>query len=100
MAGIVNGLSAYGTIIPAGGTILNFLSYVAGTVRLSALSHQRIIYVATHDSISLGEDGPTHQPVETLSHFCALPDTMVWRSANGNETSTVYYMALVSKGTP
>jgi transketolase len=100
MAGIMNGLSAYGTIIPAGGTFLNFLSYAAGAIRLSALSHQRIIYVATHDSIGLGEDGPTHQPVETLSHFRALPNTMVWRPADGNETSAAYYMALVSKRTP
>jgi len=66
MAGIMNGLSAYGTIIPAGGTFLNFVSYAAGSMRLSALSHQRVIYVATHDSIGLGEDGPTHQPIETL----------------------------------
>jgi transketolase len=60
MASIMNGLSAYGTIIPAGGTFLNFLSYAAGAVRLSALSHQRITYVATHDFIGLGEDGLTH----------------------------------------
>jgi transketolase len=100
MAGIMNGLSAYGTIIPVGGTFLNFLSYAAGAIRLSALSHQRIIYVATHDSIGLGEDGPTHQPIETLSHFRALPNTMVWRPADGNETAAAYYMALMSKGTP
>lgn len=100
MAGIMNGLSAYGTIIPAGGTFLNFLTYAAGAVRLSALSHQRTIYIATHDSIGLGEDGSTHQPVETLAHFRALPNTMVWRPADGNETSAAYYMALTSKGTP
>jgi len=100
MAGIMNGLSAYGTIIPAGGTFLNFVSYAAGSVRLSSLSHQRVIYIATHDSIGLGEDGPTHQPIETLAHFRALPNMMVWRPADGNETSAAYYVALTSQSTP
>ncbi|KIW64373.1 transketolase [Phialophora macrospora] len=100
MAAIMNGISAYGTLIPAGGTFLNFMSYAAGAVRLSSLSHQRVIYVATHDSIGLGEDGPTHQPIETLVHFRALPNMMVWRPADGNETSAAYYMALTSKSTP
>lgn len=100
MAAIMNGLSAYGTVIPAGGTFLNFVSYAAGAVRLSSLSHQRVIYVATHDSIGLGEDGPTHQPIETLVHFRALPNMMVWRPADGNETSAAYYMALTSHETP
>jgi len=79
---------------------LNFVSYAAGSVRLSSLSHQRVIYVATHDSIGLGEDGPTHQPIETLVHFRALPNMMVWRPADGNETSAAYYMALTSSETP
>ena len=100
MAGIMNGISAYGTLIPYGGTFLNFVSYASGSVRLSSLSHQRVIYVATHDSIGLGEDGPTHQPVETLAHFRALPNMMVWRPADGNETSAAYYMALTSRKTP
>jgi transketolase len=100
MGAVMNGMSAYGTIIPAGGTFLNFVSYAAGAVRLSSLSHQRLIWVATHDSIGLGEDGPTHQPIETLAHFRALPNMMVWRPADGNETSAAYYMALTSKGTP
>jgi len=100
MAGIMNGMSAYGTVIPFGGTFLNFVSYAAGSVRLSALSHQRVIYVATHDSIGLGEDGPTHQPIETLAHFRALPNMMVWRPADGNECSAAYYVALTSKSTP
>ena len=100
MAGAMNGISAYGTLIPAGGTFLNFVSYAAGSVRLSSLSRQRVIYIATHDSIGLGEDGPTHQPIETLAHFRALPNMMVWRPADGNETSAAYYMALTSKTTP
>ena len=100
MAGMMNGMSAYGTIIPAGGTFLNFVSYAAGSVRLSSLSHQRVLYIATHDSIGLGEDGPTHQPIETLVHFRALPNMMVWRPADGNECSAAYYVALTSKNTP
>ncbi|EON69734.1 transketolase [Coniosporium apollinis CBS 100218] len=100
MAGMMNGMATYGTVIPAGGTFLNFVSYAAGAVRLSSLAHQRVIYIATHDSIGLGEDGPTHQPIETLAHFRALPNMMVWRPADGNETSAAYYMALTSKQTP
>ncbi|KAL1297301.1 hypothetical protein AAFC00_004854 [Neodothiora populina] len=100
MAALMNGMAAYGTIIPAGGTFLNFVSYAAGAVRLSSLSHQRVLYIATHDSIGLGEDGPTHQPIETLAHFRALPNMMVWRPADGNECSAAYYVALTSKNTP
>lgn len=100
MAAMMNGMAAYGTVIPASGTFLNFVSYAAGAVRLSALSHHRVIYIATHDSIGLGEDGPTHQPIETLAHFRALPNMMVWRPADGNETSAAYYVALTSKSTP
>ncbi|UZP35843.1 hypothetical protein NXS19_003659 [Fusarium pseudograminearum] len=100
MGAILNGLAAYGTILPYSGTFLNFVSYAAGSVRLSALSRVRTIWVATHDSIGLGEDGPTHQPIETLAHFRALPNTMVWRPADGNETSGAYYVCLTSKHTP
>ncbi|KAJ6181019.1 hypothetical protein N7519_011480 [Penicillium mononematosum] len=100
MAAVMNGLAAYGTIIPAGGTFLNFVSYAAGALRLSALSRVRVIHIATHDSIGLGEDGPTHQPIETLAHFRALPNCMVWRPADGNETSAAYYSAITSKHTP
>jgi len=100
MGAILNGMAAYGTVLPYGGTFLNFVSYAAGAVRLSALSQVRIIWVATHDSIGLGEDGPTHQPIETLAHFRALPNCMVWRPADGNETSAAYYVALTSKHTP
>ncbi|KAK9468129.1 Transketolase, thiamine diphosphate binding domain-containing protein [Lipomyces arxii] len=100
MGAIMNGLAAYGGMIPFGGTFLNFVSYAAGAVRLSALSEVRVIWVATHDSIGLGEDGPTHQPIETLAHFRATPNLMVWRPADGNETSAAYYMALTEKHTP
>jgi len=100
MGAIMNGLAAYGITIPFGGTFLNFVSYAAGAVRLSALSQVQVIWVATHDSIGLGEDGPTHQPIETLAHFRALPNCMVWRPADGNEVSACYYIALTSKHTP
>jgi len=100
MGAIMNGMGAYGTVIPFGGTFLNFVSYAAGAVRLSALSKTRVIWVATHDSIGLGEDGPTHQPIETLAHFRALPNMMVWRPADGNETSAAYYTAMTAKNTP
>ncbi|KAG9290916.1 hypothetical protein G9A89_011066 [Geosiphon pyriformis] len=94
MAGIMNGLSAYGGIIPFGGTFLNFISYASGAVRLSALSSQRVIYIATHDSIGLGEDGPTHQPIETLAGLRALPNILVFRPADGNEVSGAYLAAI------
>ncbi|KAK9448303.1 Transketolase, thiamine diphosphate binding domain-containing protein [Limtongia smithiae] len=100
MGAIMNGLAAYGGLIPFGGTFLNFVSYAAGAVRLSALSEVRVIWVATHDSIGLGEDGPTHQPIETLAHFRAMPNMMVWRPADGNECSAAYKVALTSKHTP
>lgn len=76
MGAIMNGISAYGKglVIPAGGTFLNFVSYGAGAVRLAALSHQRVIWVATHDSIGLGEDGPTHQPIEVSSQVIPFND--------------------------
>lgn len=79
MVAICNGLAAYGGIIPFSATFLNFVSYAAGAVRLSALSHLRVLNVATHDSIGLGEDGPTHQPVETAAWLRALPNLQFWR---------------------
>ncbi|KAI0303399.1 transketolase [Multifurca ochricompacta] len=90
MGAIANGIAAYGGIIPFIGTFLNFVSYAAGAVRLSALSKHQVIWVATHDSIGLGEDGPTHQPIETGIHFRAIPNLAFWRPADGNETSAAY----------
>lgn len=100
MTAMANGLAAYGGIIPFTATFLNFVSYAAGALRLSALSHLRVLNIATHDSIGLGEDGPTHQPVETVAHFRALPNCQVWRPADGNETSAAYLVALKSQHTP
>ncbi|KAG5440865.1 hypothetical protein PCK2_000020 [Pneumocystis canis] len=100
MVGIMNGLAAYGTIIPYGGTFLNFVFYAAGSLRLSSISHLRVIIVATHDSIGLGEDGPTHQPIEAAAWLRALPNMMFWRPADGNECSAAYYVAITSLNTP
>ncbi|KAA8914090.1 hypothetical protein TRICI_002987 [Trichomonascus ciferrii] len=100
MGAILNGIAAYGGFIPYGGTFLNFVSYAAGAVRLAALSHHQVIWVATHDSIGLGEDGPTHQPIETLAHLRAIPNLQVWRPADGNEASAAYYQAITSRHTP
>ncbi|KAF8514027.1 transketolase [Gautieria morchelliformis] len=100
MGAIMNGIAAYGGIVPFAGTFLNFVSYAAGAVRLSALSRHHVIWVATHDSIGLGEDGPTHQPIETIAHLRAIPQLDVWRPADGNETSAAYLVALKSKNTP
>ncbi|AET38938.1 transketolase family protein Ecym_3454 [Eremothecium cymbalariae DBVPG len=101
MGAIINGISAFGANYkPFGATFLNFVSYAAGAVRLAALSGHPVIWVATHDSIGLGEDGPTHQPVETLTHLRALPNMQVWRPADGNEVSAAYKVALESKHTP
>lgn len=101
MGAIMNGISAYGlNFRPFAGTFLNFVSYAAGSVRLSALSGHPVVWVATHDSIGLGEDGPTHQPIETLAHFRAMPNLMVWRPADGNEVSAAYKKSLESKHTP
>lgn len=101
MGAIMNGIAAFGgNFKNFGGTFLNFVSYAAGAVRLSALSHLPVIWIATHDSIGLGEDGPTHQPIETLAHFRATPNMSVWRPADGNETSAAYKSALESTETP
>ncbi|CAE7829038.1 TKL1 [Symbiodinium sp. KB8] len=87
MAAICNGIASYGGLVPFCATFLNFIGYAMGAVRLSALSRRQVIYVATHDSIGLGEDGPTHQPVEMLLACRATPNLYVFRPGDGNETS-------------
>ncbi|CCE83015.1 Piso0_002788 [Millerozyma farinosa CBS 7064] len=101
MGAIMNGIAAFGANYKNyGGTFLNFVSYGAGAVRLAAISHHPVTWVATHDSIGLGEDGPTHQPVETLAHLRAIPNMSVWRPADGNEVSAAYLSAIESTSTP
>ena len=100
MAAICNGLNAYGALIPFGATFFNFISYALGAVRLSALSKHQVLYIMTHDSIGLGEDGPTHQPIETLASIRALPNLLTLRPADGNETSGCYLAALQNTTRP
>lgn len=100
MAAICNGLAAYGGIIPFGATFLNFIGYAQGGFRLSCLSHFRVLYIMTHDSIGLGEDGPTHQPIEILSMLRATPNCLTLRPADGNEVSGAYLIALQNKNRP
>ena len=90
MAAIANGLSTTNMIIPYVGTFFNFLQYCLPAVRLSALSNHKVIYIMTHDSVWLGEDGPTHQPIENLAICRAMPNLLTFRPADGNEVSGVY----------
>jgi transketolase len=90
MAAISNGIAAYGSLLPFCATFANFIGYCWGALRLSALSHHKVLFVATHDSIDLGEDGPTHQPVEILSLLRACPGIQTIRPADGNETIGAY----------
>ncbi|WP_096172566.1 transketolase [Cohaesibacter sp. ES.047] len=100
MASTMNGMALHGGIIPYGGTFLVFADYMRGAIRLSALMGQRVIYVLTHDSIGLGEDGPTHQPVETLASLRAMPNLQVFRPADVMETAECWELALKSDGAP
>jgi transketolase len=87
-------MSLYGGIRPMVGTFMVFSDYLKPAVRLSAIQNQPVIYVLTHDSIGLGEDGPTHQPIEQLAMLRAVPNTHVYRPADANETAAVWQMAL------
>lgn len=100
MAALANGMAAYGGVLPYIATFLNFVGYAAGATRVGALSHLRVVYVATHDSIGLGEDGPTHQPVEMVTMLRAMPNALVLRPADGNETSAAYELALSAADKP
>ena len=100
MAGVMNGLALYGGIIPFGGTFLIFSDYLKPSMRLSAIMNLRVIYIFSHDSIGLGEDGPTHQPIEQLEHLRAIPNLNVFRPADINETLECWEIALKSKNNP
>ena len=100
MAAIMNGLALYGGIIPYGGTFLIFSDYCKPSIRLSALMGLKVIYVFSHDSIGLGEDGPTHQPIEQLAGLRAIPNLNVFRPADINETFECWEIALKSDNTP
>ncbi len=100
MAAAMNGISLHGGLIPYGGTFLAFTDYARGAMRLSSLMKIRVIYVMTHDSIGLGEDGPTHQPIEHLAILRATPNMLVFRPADTIETAETWEIALENKNTP
>jgi transketolase len=98
MAAAMNGMALHGGVIPYGGTFLVFTDYARPAIRLSALQRARVIYVMTHDSIGLGEDGPTHQPIEHLQSLRAMPGLEVFRPADAVETAECWALALQSDG--
>ena len=100
MTAILNGLSLHGGFKPYGGTFLVFSDYARNAVRMAALMHQPVILVYTHDSIGLGEDGPTHQPVEHLSSLRIIPNMHVWRPCDSVESAVAWRLAIESKATP
>jgi transketolase len=100
MGAIVNGIAYHGGLIPFGGTFLTFSDYMRGSVRVSALAHLHTIWVWTHDSVLLGEDGPTHQSVEHIAALRAIPNLLVLRPADANETVVAWKVALRRKDGP
>ena len=100
MAAAMNGIALHGGFVPYGGTFLVFADYARGAIRLAALMKQRVIYVLTHDSIGVGEDGPTHQPVEHLASLRAIPNLIVLRPADAVETAECYAVALRERHAP
>ena len=100
MAAAMNGAALHGGVIPYGGTFLVFSDYCRNAIRLSALQHARVIYVMTHDSIGLGEDGPTHQPIEHVMSLRLIPNLYVFRPADIIETAECWQIALASAHTP
>mgnify|MGYP002629781212 FL=1 len=100
MCAIMNGIALHDNLIPYGGTFLIFSDYCKPSIRLSALMKQRVVYVMTHDSIGLGEDGPTHQPIEQLAGLRAIPNLNVFRPADTTETIECWELALQQKKTP
>jgi transketolase len=100
MGAIVNGLAAHGGFIPYGATFLIFSDYMRPAIRLAALSKLHVVHVFTHDSIALGEDGPTHQPVEQLASLRAIPDVTVIRPADANETAVAWKVAIETRDRP
>ena len=100
MSGIMNGLALHSGLIPYGGTFLIFSDYCKPSIRLSALMKQRVIYIMSHDSVGLGEDGPTHQPIEQLSGLRSIPNLNVFRPADTTETLECWQLALENLNTP
>src|SRR6185503_7842212 len=100
MGAIMNGMAVHGGVIPYGGTFLIFSDYMRPAIRLAAFMKQHVIYIFTHDSIGLGEDGPTHQPIEQLSALRAIPNLTVLRPADASETAVAWKVAVEHEGGP
>ncbi|MDD3181764.1 MAG: transketolase [Alphaproteobacteria bacterium] len=100
MAAAMNGMALHGGVVPYGGTFMQFADYCRPSIRLAALMKQRVVFVMTHDSIGLGEDGPTHQPVEHLAALRAIPNLLVMRPCDGIETAECWQLALHSETAP
>ena len=100
MAAAMNGMALHGGIIPYGGTFLVFADYCRNAIRLSAIQHARVIYVMTHDSLGVGEDGPTHQPIEHVMSLRAIPNLLVFRPADAIETVESWALALKNQNRP
>jgi len=100
MSAIMNGIAVHGGFIPFGGTFLTFCDYARSAIRMAALMHQRVLFVYTHDSIGLGEDGPTHQPVEHLAMLRLTPGLSVWRPADATETAVAWKLAIERHAAP
>jgi len=100
MGGILNGMALYGGVIPYGGTFMVFSDYMRPSIRLASLSGVCPIYIFTHDSVGLGEDGPTHQPIEHLASLRAIPKVVIIRPADANETVEAWKVAIKHKGSP
>jgi transketolase len=100
MAAAMNGMALHGGIVPYGGTFLVFSDYCRNAIRMSAIQRARVIYVFTHDSIGLGEDGPTHQPIEHLMSLRAMPGLLVFRPADAIETAECWMLALAEQNRP
>ena len=100
MCGIMNGIALHSDLIPYGGTFLIFSDYCKPSIRLAAMMKQRVIYIFTHDSIGLGEDGPTHQPIEQLTSLRSIPNLNVFRPADFIETFECWQKALESENSP
>ena len=100
MGAIVHGMAAYGGVIPFGSTFLIFSDYMRGSVRLASLMGLRVVFVYTHDSIGVGEDGPTHQPIEQVSNLRAVPNLTVIRPGDANETVVAWKTALQTTSGP
>jgi transketolase len=100
MAASLTGMAVHGGVVPFGATFLSFSDYMRPSIRLAALSEAHVVYVFTHDSLALGEDGPTHQPVEHLASLRAMPNLMVIRPSDATETVEAWRVALEHRGGP